>query len=232
MGGVYITARGTKARNYIGVGTDLTLPSRVASDKIKGIKPEYILGFYGGSYGLDIGVLYQDYQFKLFYWALSGTCGVQGTNDNTHVTIPNVSVGEKITLKAYLNGSKITCEAIKNGTKIASLDAPLTSNAVTEFKKGCYINRELVIASNATSSYLPCNIYTYDAIFSNGFVTRVSDYNRENLNDSNSAITKLRQKDSTDRYMDVTKLKVLTAECGVDKNGYSYEKGSCDLNQK
>lgn len=75
-------------------------------------------------------------------------------------------------------------------------------------------------------------IYIIDAIFSNGFATVLSTGVREPLNSSNSVITKLKQADVVGKNIAISKVKTLTADCGVDKNGYAYERGSCDLNKK
>ncbi|AFS79774.1 hypothetical protein Curi_c27810 [Gottschalkia acidurici 9a] len=239
MGGIHLTTRGTYYRKYLGVQSDLTLPTAVSSDSRVGIKPEYMFGMYADKYGLDIGVVYQNNEFCLFYWSLSDeesgswhTCIQRGSTADPSI---RANPGEKITLKAYLNGNKITCEAIRSNGSKTTLDALLTSEAVEQFQKGAYINRELVIAANPKYIVNPCNVYTYNGIFSNGFVTRIGTYEREQLNNSNSTITKLElpEEDRDGRVnIDKSKIKVLSTECGYDAYGYSYEKATCDLNQK
>lgn len=248
MGGVFGTVRGTKEKLYIGAQSDLTLPTRVSADSTRGIKPEFFLGMYSGAYGLDIGVAYEGNAFKLFYWSLYGTTlhywdGVKAWDKNpahpqdgkpsdqgsiTDVTISGATVGEKITLKAYLNGSNITCEATRSNGAKKTLNCPLSAGAKAAFQGGAYVNRELNIAANGTSQVNPCNIYFYDAIFSNGFVTTTGGV-RTPLNDTSSKITKTMVGDGN---VDMSIVKVKLPDCGYDKNGYSYEKASIDLNKK
>lgn len=83
MWGIYITATGTYKTCYVGIQTDLRLPKYVSVDTNRGTKLEYILGFYAGKYGLDLGIVYQKNAFYLFHWSLAETCILQGDEKNT-----------------------------------------------------------------------------------------------------------------------------------------------------
>lgn len=229
MGGIHVSSRGTYSKKYIGVKSDLMLPRSISSSRYAGIKPEFILGMYSGRFGLDTGVLYEDGHFKLFYWSLDGTCSPQGNTD--FPIIRYASVGDKITLKTYLNGDDITCKAfdISTNKELATLNAPLTSSAKIAFQSGAYINREIVIAANPSGVVNPCNIYFYDAEFYNGYVTDKRG-NRHDLNDDVSKITKDRDPEITNgRFnIDVSKIKKMYTQFGTDSNR-SFELATCDL---
>ena len=224
MGGIYITARGTYKRCYVGIQTDLSLPKYVSADTNKGIKPEYILGFYAGKYGLDIGIVYQKDAFYLFYWSLAETCIIQGEEKKIDTLI-----GENLKLRAYLDGDNITCDVIRKNGEKHSIYAKLKEPAKLEFRKGSYINRELVIAADPKYTINQCPVYTIDGMFNNGFVTNVKTYVREKLNDNNSKITKCKEVDQSGLNLNKSKIKKLVVEFGVNENGYAYEKGTCDL---
>lgn len=231
MGGIHVTHRATNNSNYTGVQAKLTLPTYISSipTEGQGIKPEFIFGFYKGNYGLDIGVFYQDSTFKLFYWSLPYTTPNYGASSNSdqggESSSIGASVGEQITLKAYLNGNKITCEAIRSNGSKTILDCPLSTSALADFQTGAKINRELVIAADPTPAN-PNDVYFYDAIFSEGVLTTTST-TQEKVSDSNTMI----QKNINDGNVVVPALKILDCEWGTDANGYAYEKASCDMNQ-
>lgn len=233
MGGIHMASRTTNDWDYIGVKSDLTLPRTVASDSRKGIKPEFFFGFYRGSFGIDIGVVYESYAFRLFYWTSANVppSGYKRGSDND----PDIgaSVGEKITLKAYLNGSNITCEAIRQNGQKTILNCPLSPEALAAYRQGASINRELNIAAdkpanNATYAN-PCNVYFGDAVFSNGYVTTVGG--RQIL--LNPSISYISKNKVVDAYVNKSILKVCENEIGVEaNNNCSYERASCDFNRK
>lgn len=239
MGGIHVTHRATNNSNYTGVQAKLTLPTSISSDQVNGIKPEFIFGFYKGNYGVDIGVVYQDSTFKLFYWTLADTTPNYHSKEELDLdpTLTSdqggesgsigTTVGEQITLKAYLNGNKITCEAIKSNGNKTTLHCPLSSDALNAFQTGARINRELVIAANPTGIVNPCNIYFYDAYFSEGILTTTST-TQQAVTDSNTVI----QRYLNDGNVNTSTLRTLNCEWGTDANGYAYERAACDMNRK
>jgi len=219
MAGIHIISRTTKPNKYMKIETELVLPQWVSGDNL--VKPEYIIGFYK-SLGLDIGICYEDGEFQLFYWSLKGTCDPQGETER--VILGDVGVGDTLKLVATLESTSVVLKVYKSGRLKGTMTAPLTSRAISDFSNGCYINRELVIASNAKGDYTPRNVYTYNAKFDNGKVTKVSG-RTYSLNNSNSKIS--HELDPDDRYIKVSECKY--ADCS---DGYDWEKGSCDLNKK
>ncbi len=227
MGGIHASVRTTSDNNYIGMQNKLVLPSNATSISATGanIKPEFINGIYKGNYGLDIGVVYEDGAFKLFYWALAGT--TQGSQASKDITI-GASFGEHITLKTYLNGSKITCQAIRANGVTKSLDCPLSPSAQNAFANGVAFIREMVIAADDVSHDVnPVNVFFYNATFSEGFVTTTNNV-RHKLNNNNSYFTNTYD----DGNINQSILKCLDVAAGTDANEYAYETVSCDLNRK
>lgn len=238
MGGIHLASRSTNHYNYIGVKSDLTLPTNVSADSSKGIKPEFFFGFYRDSYGIDIGVVYESNAFRLFYWTSASVPPPGGSRGSVNDPAIGASVGEKITLKAYLNGSKITCEAIRSNGQTTTLHCPLSDGAITAYRKGASINRELNIAANKPQSGAfanPCNVYFYNAVFSNGFCTTVGNQrillNEEYLSDGKMMSYISRNKD-VDNYVNKSILKVCDNDIGgvEASNNCSYERASCDFN--
>lgn len=228
MGGIHLTKRESINKIYRGVQAKLTLPTYISSDPVRGIKPEFIFGLYKGSYGIDIGVFYQDSAFKLVYWSLEYTTpnwNATPSDRGGEINSIGVSVCDSITLKAYLNGNKVTCEAKKTNGNKTTLNCPLSQAAQSAFQTGVQINRELVIAADPTPTANPANVYFYDAYFSEGSFTKM-DGSTEKVSDSNTRITR----EENDGNVDTTILKVHNCDWGIDANGYAYERASCDFN--
>lgn len=71
----------------------------------------------------------------------------------------------------------------------------------------------------------------YDACFSNGYVTRLSDWKREKLTPSNSF--KKKEKKADDPYVNMNILKEINTDIWYESDGnFRYEKASYDLNLK
>ncbi|SHK63192.1 hypothetical protein [Tepidibacter formicigenes] len=156
MGGYHVAVRRAEG-NYIGVRSFLKLPDICKGVRDNGgnngIHPEFVHGFYRGStYGLDIGVIYRNGDWKLFYSGFSST--LKKIYDETSVSL---NLGETVELASYIDFGKeaIVVKVEKNGRTLGVLDAPLCSTAFNEMKKGCDITRELLMATNRTSGYVP-----------------------------------------------------------------------------
>ncbi|ABR50251.1 hypothetical protein Amet_4170 [Alkaliphilus metalliredigens QYMF] len=222
MGGYHVAHRATSYTKYIGIASTLKLPNNCGFEKdsaatvYDGVFPEFIHGFYKNSYGLDVGVIYRDKKFKLFYHSFSNTCNP--TDGDVEV---NVSKRDTIELKTYLSGNKILAEAWKNSVKLKTLSIPLTSAAAQAFAGGAKINRELVIAANR-HPYIPCDAYFSDTTFSKSTLTTTS-YTYEKLRISNSKLLRYADEGTMDRsrygYLPPTE----------DSGGYVIDTGSCDF---
>ena len=100
MGGWHIAHRATNNSNYIGIASTLMLPtscgyepdSNPAAGVYDGVFPEFFHGFYKSNYGLDVGVLYRDGEFKIFYSGPSGTV----PEEYDQVSLSGVSKGNTI----------------------------------------------------------------------------------------------------------------------------------------
>lgn len=237
MGGIHMASRTTYNNNYIGVKSDLTLPTNVSADSRKGIKPEFFFGFYKDSHGIDIGVVYESNAFRLFYWTSAKVPPTGYPRGSANDPDIGASTGEKIELKAYLNGSKITCEATTRKGK-TKLDCPLSPEALASYKTGAAINRELNIAADEPAGYNPktglpkanpCNVYFKNAVFTKGYVTNLSGQ-QILLNPDSSRLSRNKY---VDDYVDKSILKECVNEIGVEAgNNCSYERASCDFNRK
>lgn len=222
MGGYHVAHRTTNNSNYIAIASTLKLPDRCncendsAPGVYDGVFPEFIHGFYKSYYGLDVGVIYRDNTFKLFYHGFANTCTV---TDNEATM--NVSNGDTIELKTYLSGTKIVAEVWKNSAKLKALDVPLTTAAAQAFAGGAKINRELVIAANR-NPYIPCAAYFSDTTFSRSTLTTKS-YSYEKLRISNSTLSRYADEGTMDGsrygYLPPTE----------DSDGYVIDTGSCDF---
>lgn len=223
MGGYHVAHRATDNSNYIAIASTLKLPNNCACEDdsalgvYDGVFPEFMHGFYKSIYGLDVGVVYRDDIFKLFYNSFSNTC----TSTYNEKDI-NVSKGDTIELKTYLSGNNIIAEVWKNSVKVDSLDVPLTSSASQSFAGGAKINRELVIAANR-NPYIPCDAFFSDTTFSRSTLTTTS-YSYEKLRKSNSVLTRYADEGTMDgnRYGYITPVV-------EDSDGYVIDTGSCDF---
>ena len=256
MGGIYLTRRKANNTNYTSMEAKLTLPTSIASDDTDGIKPEFFFGVYKrnlnltvpnvttpdttdtetiSELGMDIGVLYQNSSFKLFYWSLPYTTPNYGASSNSdqggESSSIGASVGEQITLKAYLNGNKITCEARRNNGSVTTLDCPLSTYALNAFSNGIEFSREMTIAADPSYVVNPCNVYYYDTYFSEGRLITTSG-SVEKVSDSNTTITGI-ELDLVNNAPNVDEdiLRTKNNEWGIDTNGYSYERSACDMNK-
>lgn len=231
MGGYHVAHRATNNSNYIGINSTLKLPDNCeiqeqsSSTVNDGVFPEFFHGFYKGSYGIDVGVIYAgDETFKLCHWSNAITC--KTADDRWGEKEINVSRGDTIQLKTYLNGNNITIEAWKNSIKVDSLDAPLSSGAVQTFSGGAKINREITMASNRYP-YIPSDAYFSDTTFSRSTLTTTS-YSYEKLRLTNSEILRYADDGVT---MDGNRYGYVTPVV-EDSDGYVIDTGSCDFRPK
>jgi hypothetical protein len=222
MGGYHVAHRATNNSKYIGIASKLKLPANCNCENdstpttYDGVFPEFIHGFYKSSYGLDVGVIYRNGTFKLFYHGFANTL----TKTDDEIAI-NASKGDTIELKTYLSGTKIVAEAWKNSVKLKTLDVPLTTAAAQAFAGGAKINRELVIAANR-NPYIPCSAYFSDTTFSRSTLT-TTNYSYEKLRLSTSTL--LRYAD--EGTMNGNRYGYLTPT--EDSDGYVIDTGSCDF---
>ncbi len=255
MGGIYLTRRKVNNTNYIGMDAKLTLPTSISSDDTRKIKPEFFFGVYKrnlnltvpnvttsnpndfetiSELGMDIGVVYQNSSFRLFYWSLPYTTPRYGASSNSDqgkdISLSGVSVGDQITLRVYLNGNKITCQAKKNNNIIATLDCPLSTYSLNAFSNGIEFSREMTIAADPDYIVNPCNVYYYDTYFSEGNLTTSSGTN-EKVSDSNTVITGI-ELDLVNNVpnVNIATLRTKNNEWGTDINNYAYERSACDMN--
>lgn len=230
MGGWHITHRATKNSNYKGVTTTIDLPSKCGCEndtpgKYDGVFPEFIHGFYGGSYGLDVGIVFRNNQFQIFYHSLKGTCTYQDpTNDNPPVVLSSVDKEDTIKLRTTVSNHSqiILAEVLKNNYCIGSYEVPLTKGAYNHFKEnGAIINREILMASNR-HNYIPCNAYYSDILMRDTSLTTIHNHT-EKLTKRNS----VRKIFSDEGNLNGS----LYEQDSWEDSGYIFDLGSCDFRE-
>lgn len=153
MAGVHVVQRNTDTiRSFVVEATStLKLPNSAtyrANEKDEngkeiygrhGAFPEFIHGFYAGSYGFDAGIMYKDGYFWFFY----------GPFDNTGVwkqfkISTAAELGQTVTFntKLYTNGVMLTCS--RSGGGSSTMSAAINSTAYNKLKTGCRFVREMV----------------------------------------------------------------------------------------
>ncbi|MHC1723442.1 MAG: hypothetical protein AB9836_09585 [Aminipila sp.] len=229
MGGWHIAHRATKISGIIGAVSTITLPKycgeipdSVPGVKFDGVFPEFIHGFYANSYGIDIGIVYRKGGFEIFYHALPGTCSSPDpTTSNPPVSL-NVSKGDTVQLKTYINrgGKTIVAEVYKGSRKLGSYETDFTPEAAKRYVKGAVINREIVMAANR-QKYIPSTAYFSDVTMSETVLT-LADYSKVNLTAKNSTLKTFTDEGSMDskRYGVVPK---------STPSGCISDMGSCDF---
>jgi hypothetical protein len=174
MGGIHVANRKSNAHNFNAAGSKLQLP---ASTDIAGIPngssgygsvvPEFFHGMYEntGTYGLDAGMFYANGVYRLFVnsrtdgWAEDTTTTFSATGTVTLNTF-FVTSGSTKYLRVEVVGKRF-CDFYVSNAAYNSLNA------------GCYIHRELNIATNPSGTYtiLPKNAYFRNAKFTETTMT-------------------------------------------------------------
>jgi len=153
MAGVHVVQRNTDGLNsfVVEATSTLKLPSSASyrantTAGVHGAFPEFIHGFYAGSYGFDAGIMYKDGYFWIFYGPFSNT----GAWKEAKIT--SASLGSTVTFntKLYTNGVMLTCTVSSGGS--TTMSAPIISTAYNTLKNGCKFVREMVIAINPESN--------------------------------------------------------------------------------
>lgn len=152
---------------YIGVSGTLKIPTAYAAvndsapEVYDGVFPELFYGFYAGSYGIDIGLIFRDQVWKVF---VQSPNALSGTTYGESAISPTLRPDDVIEVKSYLGGTDQICiDVYKGGTKIKSFIGKLKPAAYTAFKGGSYVNKEMNIATNRTSGYLKTGAYFTNA---------------------------------------------------------------------
>lgn len=230
MGGIHVTTRSTNLWVYKGQEATLRLPKYVSSicnGEGQNIKAEFVFGIARHPYYIDIGVVYQEYGFKLFYHTASNAASL--TDDFSGFI--NASVEDEIRLKVYLSGSNLICEATNSSGNKTSLTCALTNNAKTELAKGFQCIRELLIAADpgdAQNPCNPCNAYFYNAKFSNGVLYK-TDGTSEALTPQNSSLVTMVSDGNVN--MNILKYSYLNYSPSASTTA-AYEEASCDMNEQ
>lgn len=149
MGGVHVVQRTTDTlRSFVVEATStLQLPSTATyrantTPGIHGAFPEFIHGFYSGSYGFDAGIMYKDDYFWLFYGPFSNT-GLW-----KEMKISSAQKGSTLTFKTRLYTNGVILEASVSGGGYTTMSAPIIAAAYNQLKNGCKFIREICIAIN------------------------------------------------------------------------------------
>lgn len=226
MGGWHIAHRATDRSGYIGVVSTIKLPKRCGSQnddpgKYNGVFPEFIHGFYAGGYGIDIGIVYRNGNFEIFYHALNGTCKYTDPTPSNPPVRLNVSKGDTIQLKTYINnnGRSIVAEVWKGSNRLGFYETEFTSSAARKYVHGARLNREIVMAANR-KNYIPCSAYFSDITMSDTMLTD-KDYSHEKLTKHNSELKIFSDEGRMDGYK--------YGERTSESNGFIVDMGSCDF---
>ncbi len=175
--GWHVYYRKSTSSSYIGVSSVLKIPSSFTINSSMEVFPEYFHGFYyGTTLGIDAGFMYFEGGYRLFVFGYE-----DNFNDSHNIyqgwgqsgTISNVSHGDTVTLKSYLQGSHLHTELDKNGHKIASLNIQLSTKAIDRLKLGATINREITVATNQ-NTLDGSGVYFNNAVWSEGTMTTTS----------------------------------------------------------
>ncbi len=163
---------------YIGVNGLLKIPTAYAAvndsapTTYDGVFPELFYGFYSGSYGIDIGLIFRNQQWQVFAQspnALDGTTYAQET------LLSALAPDNVVEIKSYLGTTnKLHLDIIKGGTTVKNFVVTLKSAAYTAFKAGSYINREMNVVTNRTGKYLFTGAYFINAHWYNCTLTTTS----------------------------------------------------------
>lgn len=213
MAGFHVVYRRTNQPIYNAVEGELQLPRSLRADRKndtkpdkygnygeKNICPEFFFGMYKSinniHYGLDAGIVYfPSGDFRLAVNMFPNTSSMKNS-ENEPITwfeegLPSVYEGDIIYLEAYLVPNRICLLAKNPNTRrvIGRLYAPLSEGAFNALSKGCYINREMVMASNLLDNkYAPSRAYFSDATWRKTKVTIASSNEVIHLIDSNSSL--------------------------------------------
>jgi len=199
MAGYHVVQRTTilEMSNVVKAVSTLKLPSNCtcrennpAGSGIYGAFPEFIQGIFGGSYGLDTGIMYQNGKFHLFYYAFANTSAIQW--DQTEIPSNIANLGGTVTFSTEILTTgkvRIKCE---KGTLVKTLLVPLKTKATNRLINGGKLVREMVLAVNPDSNgriIVPANVSYTSAKFSNTTLTNNQGYSYP-LNDSGSDVVK------------------------------------------
>lgn len=225
-GGYHVCHRTTNASTYIAMASTLKLPTLCACEPdsapgvYDGTYPEFFHGFYAGSYGLDIGVIwYQDGRFGINYHTFTNTAAV---TDGEFSITTGVGKGDTIELRTYLSGQLLVAQIYKNSNWMHTSQITLTSAAATRFAQGCTINREIAMASNnAANGGIPSDAYFSDTKFSNSTLTTTGGAYVA-LSSSNSTLLAAY---ADNRTIDSSRYGRSTGST----NGFVWDQGSCNF---
>lgn len=186
MSGIHVIQRTNLIESYdvIKATSTLKLPNSCTSREnnppgsgIHGAFPEFIHGFFGGIYGVDTGIMYQNGKFHLFYYAFDNTSSLIW--DQTEIPSNIAAKGSTVTFSTEIltsNKVRIRCE---KGTLVKTLLVNLTTAAANRMLSGCKFVREMVLALNPESngSYIvPAGVSYSSATFSNTTLTNNNGY--------------------------------------------------------
>lgn len=226
MGGWHIAHRSTNNDDLIGIVSNIRLPNRCGCQnddygKYNGVFLEFIHGFYKSCYGIDIGIVYRNEKFQIFYHALNGTCEYSDPTPSNPPVILDVNKGDLIILRSYINrnGQSLVSEVIKDEQMIGKYETYFTKQASKAYIKGARINREIVMAANR-KNYIPTNAFFSDTKMFNTMLTN-RYYEHIKLSKSNSKLKCF----SDENNMDSSKYGIIVTK----EDGYINDMGSCDF---
>ncbi len=161
MSGIHTVYRKSIGTNFVEVESKIYLPvtcycreNSPVNSGYNGAFPEFFHGFYkGSSYGLDIGIMYRNGSYRLFFYSYKNTQSTQWFTSSKTFNIGDTYESRLFTLKSFFqNGYLVTRCYNSSGTLVASLDVFLEPAAYASMSQGCTINREMCLALNKNSA--------------------------------------------------------------------------------
>ncbi len=158
MGGFHIVYRTTKEGKYCAIGSELSLPMVSSMQdnprpEYKGTHPEFFHGFYSRKpeekTGIDVGVIFSNGTYKLFSFCYeASTTGATWQEADLNFNGGTLLLNSYIVPSTQTKSKILRTEAAKNGIIYGTIDLMLSDISYSDITSGCFIHRELSMATN------------------------------------------------------------------------------------